>query len=380
MLYGNGLDTLFMTKNCRSRRVSTYAKDGTNHDFCRIPPWDTRELVNIPGAGICRHIWCAAIGSPDPLYLLKTVLRIYWDAEEHPSVEAPLGDFFGMGFGMRKSYQSMALSMNPKDGKGFNCYFPMPFSDGARLTITNESDFPINFYLYFDYEEYDELPGGQRVGRFHAQWRRQNPTGGWGNAPEKHISNQAEEYLRNQMWTTSNLSGEDNYIILEAEGTGHYVGCNLNIDCFARQSNDWYGEGDDMIFIDGEPWPPSLHGTGTEDYFCTAHCPKEEFSSLFSGITLYSADKEGKGRGWAFSGKNSMYRHHIYDPIHFSKSIKVTIEHGHNNKLSHDYSSTAYWYQLEPHNPQYSLPAVEKLLPHPDGQELPYEGKPESRA
>jgi hypothetical protein len=163
----------------------------------------------------------------------------------------------------------------------------------------------------------------------------------------------------------TNTNGADNYVILEAEGRGKYVGCNLNIDVFDRQANDWYGEGDDMIFIDGEPWPPCLHGTGTEDYFNTAECPAEEFNAPWHGITVYSGNEtDGK---WA--GKNSMYRFHVLDPIHFTKSIKVTIEHGHANKLSNVYSSTAYWYQSEPHMLFPALPGAEARLPRKNGRE-----------
>ena len=118
------------------------------------------------------------------------------------------------------------------------------------------------------------------------------------------------------------------------------MGCVLNVDVFERQVNDWYGEGDDMIFIDGEPWPPRLHGTGTEDYFNTAFCPTQEYSAPYHGITLYSGSE-----AWPWGGKNSMYRFHIEDPIRFDESIRVTIETGHANALANDYSSTAYWYQ-----------------------------------
>ena len=104
---------------------------------------------------------------------------------------------------------------------------------------------------------------------------------------------------------------------------------------------NWYGEGDDMIFIDDDEWPPSLHGTGTEDYFNTAFSPAVKFDSLYQGLTVPG------GPNW--SGKVSWYRFHVEDPIHFQKSIRVTIEHGHNNHRSDDYSSTAYWYQTEPH-------------------------------
>ena len=118
---------------------------------------------------------------------------------------------------------------------------------------------------------------------------------------------------------------------------------------FFRKFN-WYGEGDDMIFIDGEQWPPSLHGTGTEDYFNTAYCPADKYDAPYHGMTLPG------GPNW--SGKSSYYRFHIEDAIHFRKSIKVTIEHGHANHRADDISSTAYWYQLEPHKPFPPLPPV----------------------
>ena len=116
-----------------------------------------------------------------------------------------------------------------------------------------------------------------------------------------------------------------------------------------------------MIFIDGEPWPPALHGTGTEDYFNMAFCPREEYCAPFHGLTLYSGNKD-----WNWKGKNSMYRYHIEDPIRFHESIRVTIEHGHANKLTNDYSSTAYWYQTEPHAPFPNLLPLEARLPRPN--------------
>lgn len=156
-----------------------------------------------------------------------------------------------------------------------------------------------------------------------------------------------------------NTTGDGNYVILEAHGKGHYVGCNLNIHNLRETREwNWYGEGDDMIFIDGEPWPPSLHGTGTEDYFNTAWCPQQEVCTPYHGIIL------GGGPNW--SGKISVYRYHIQDPVMFDESIKVTIEHGHNNHRSDDLSSTAYWYQSEPHLPFAPLPKVKDRMPLPD--------------
>lgn len=164
-------------------------------------------------------------------------------------------------------------------------------------------------------------------------------------------------------WLACNLTGEENYVILDAEGCGKYVGCNLNIDVFECQTNNWYGEGDDMIFIDGDPLP-TLAGTGTEDFFNTAFCPSQEFCAPFHGIMHHSGTAQDP-----YGGKNSMYRLHIADPIHFETSIRVTIEHGHNNKLANDYSSTAYWYQTEPHKPFGTIGTVADRLPRPDRQE-----------
>ncbi|MCH8009996.1 MAG: DUF2961 domain-containing protein, partial [Chloroflexi bacterium] len=233
-----------------------------------------------------------------------------------------------------------------------NCYFPMPFADGARIDLTNDGERRLVVYFYVDYEEYDELEDD--VARFHAQWRRENPTEGWGDDSKRMFDN--PDYVR-EVWSTPNPDGKANYVLLEAEGRGHYVGCNLNIDCFQRSKNDWYGEGDDMIFIDGDT-KPTLHGTGTEDYFNTAWSPRQEFCTPYHGLPLYSGTEE-----WPYAGKNSMYRYHIEDPVHFQKSIRVTIEHGHANNLSNDYSSTAYWYQTEPHATFPPLPDVGGRLP-----------------
>lgn len=217
----------------------------------------------------------------------------------------------------------------------------------ASIEVTSElRQEDILFYYYVDYEEFDELDDG--LGRFHAQWRRQNPSDG-----VEEVGQSNEEFL----FGGENIGGGDNYTILEAEGRGRYVGCVLSVHNL-RETNqwNWYGEGDDMIFIDGEEWPPSLHGTGTEDYFNTAWCPQQEYSAPYHGITL------GGGDNW--SGQISLYRFHIEDPISFERSIQVTIEHGHANKRSDDYSSVAYWYQTEPHKP-FSISPVEERSPRP---------------
>jgi hypothetical protein len=363
---GNSLDSLFVLNSCKSRRVSSYDRSGGNCDWITLAAGETALLADLYGCGIVRHIWCTVNayledGTTTPHYLRKIVMRAWWDGETEPSIQAPIGDFFGMGHAICKNFVSEPLSMNPKEGRGFCCYFPMPFESRARFTLENQSEGRMNFYYYIDYEEHASLAAGW--GRFHAQYRQERDTLGW--APreagwiKKETADPPYPAWLPKAWTIKNTDGKDNYLILDARGKGKYVGCNLNIDVFERQANDWYGEGDDMIFIDGEPWPPSLHGTGTEDYFNTAFCPRTEFCTPYQGITLYS----GEQTGVPWSGKNSMYRFHIRDPVHFSSSILVTIEHGHANKLSNDYSSTAYWYQEEPHMPFEPFPDTAIRLP-----------------
>lgn len=231
----------------------------------------------------------------------------------------------------------------------------MPFSTGARIEVTSEN-FVTETRLYYniDYEEWEEPR--EDLGRFHAQWRRENPCDG---ISDEGMS--SHTYLH----AGKNLSDEGNYLILEATGRGHYVGCNLNIHNLRPdrgEGENWYGEGDEMIRIDGEDWPVSIHGTGTEDYFNTAWGANEEFSSPFFGVA--------RAGGANYSGKHSWYRFHLLDPVRFQRSIRVSIEHGHANRRSDDYSSTAYWYQKEPHQPFDILP-VEQRLPRVDFPEQP---------
>ncbi len=351
--FGSSLRDLPRLRSSRRKRASSWDRSGGNDDRLTISPGQTATLVNILGAGCVNHVWITvatelpALLTSEPDFLRKMLLKMYWDGEEEPSVLVPLGDFFGVGHARTANFASVPLQMSPKDGKSFNCFFHMPFVDGARMEITSELESErVFFYYYIDYEEFDELEEG--LGRFHAQWRRENPTKGVEQGEQSN-----EEFL----FDGQNLSGEGNYTILQAEGKGHYVGCVLNVHNLRETDKwNWYGEGDDMIFIDGEAWPPSLHGTGLEDYFNTAWCPQQEYSSPYHGIAL------GGGENW--SGQVSLYRFHVEDPITFERSIKVTIEHGHANKRSDDYSSVAYWYQTEPHKP-FSILPVERRAPRP---------------
>lgn len=345
------IHSLSKVRDGRTKRESSYDRSGGNKDFYTLRPGNKLEICDIKGAGCIRHIWMtmASFDEAQEEYLpRKVIIRMYWDGEESPSVEAPIGDFFGLGHGITKNFSSACLMMSPEDGKSFNCYFPMPFSSGARIEVEGQIEKDAKFYFYIDYEEYDSLPDDEL--RFHAKWERQCPTDG---VSHKDMDNAYYEF------GGKNTTGDGNYVILDAEGKGHYVGCNFNVHNLrlTREWN-WYGEGDDMIFIDGEKWPPSLHGTGTEDYFNTAWCPQQEVCTPYHGIIL------GGGPNW--SGKISTYRYHILDPILFDKSIRVTVEHGHNNHRSDDISSTAYWYQREPHRIFTPILPVKARLPLPD--------------
>jgi hypothetical protein len=347
----SGINSISKMRNGRSKRISSYDRTGGNKDFFTLEQGEKLEVCNIEGPGYIRHIWMTmATDAPvDESFLpRKVVIRMFWDGEKTPSVEAPIGDFFGMGHGITRNFASACLMMSPEDGKAFNCFFPMPFAREARIEVESDAENRLKFYFYIDYEEVEELPEDEL--RFHANWKRECPTDG---IPDTSVDNAEYEF------GGKNTTGNGNYTILEAQGKGHYVGCNFNVHNL-RLTNEWnwYGEGDDMIFIDGEKWPPSLHGTGTEDYFNTAWCPRQEVCTPYHGLIL------GGESNW--SGKISFYRYHIQDPVMFDKSIKVTIEHGHNNHRSDDISSTAYWYQTEPHKEFSPIAGIESRLPIPE--------------
>jgi hypothetical protein len=310
--------------------------------------------------------------SEEPNYLRTTVLKMYWDEEEHPSVEAPLGDFFGVGHARVSHYISLPLNMITAkwaldiNAAAMNCYWPMPFSRSARFQVINESHEPIRaFYFQIDYESYPNLVDDGEALYFHAQWRRENPTRGL-------LDMSAEGMNVERTNEGVNLDGKENYIILEAQGRGHYVGCNLSIDHINPIPGfHWFGEGDDMIWIDEDAinrtWPPTLHGTGTEDYFCAAWgYPTGKYFGPYHGVSL-AGPLDGE---YPYSGKWTAYRYHIEDPLLFHSRILVTIEHGHANCHSNDYSSTAYWYQNEPHVPFPPFPKVDERLPIPDEESL----------
>jgi len=277
-----------------------------------IAPGEVATLADLKGAGCIRHIWLTA-RCDEPDYLRRVVLRAWWDGEDKPSIETPLGDFFGVGHARVANYWSLPLNMvtggsvQASSRAAMNCFFPMPFERAAKLTIHNEAGQPTGIYFYVDYEELPSLPTGAL--RFHAQWRRVNPT-----PPTLGVHDHSIRTA--QVSDIVNLDGKNNYVILDARGQGHYVGCNLSIDHINPITDfSWFGEGDDMIFIDDEPLP-SIHGTGTEDYFCMAFgYPSGQVSMPYHGISL-AGPTEGPE---SYSGKWTMYRFHVEDPIQFEK-------------------------------------------------------------
>ncbi|MCP4247602.1 MAG: DUF2961 domain-containing protein [bacterium] len=364
-----GLSGLPKLRDYRSKRVSSYDRSGGNQDFYPVAGGETKQLAHIRGPGCIRHIWMT-LWLPTDDYLRRVLLRFFWDDCSEPSIECPLGDFFGLGHAVRKNFVTAVLQMSPQDGRGMNSYWPMPFRKSARIEVENQGTEEIPQYFYIDYEEYGSGDALDGMALFHTQWRRENPTDSWGDEyaelKKSDIQAWAEMMHRGGDPRSLNLSDRDNYVILEAQGDGIYCGAHLDIDVFERQKNDWFGEGDDMVFIDGEPWPPSIHGTGTEDWCNCAYSPRQEYQAPYHGVLLYNGTEH-----WPWKGKQSIYRYHVEDPIRFRKSIRASIEHGHANKLGYDCSSTAYYYLLEPRRGGPALPPVEERLPRPDEPEYP---------
>jgi len=346
---------VFRVRDARTGRISSWDRSGGNRDFLSFTPGETKELLNLDGPGCITHIYCTPAGPPT--ILRNAILRMYWDDETMPSVEVPLGDFFATGDCNVRLFASHFIVVNHGSGTiGYNAYFPMPFHKRARITLENKDPKPIGaFWYHIEYEQYaKDLP--EDTGYFHAQWRREAPTKVCQSGPAAVPSNQVNKTL----WAKTNTNGAENYVILEAEGKGHIVGLFLTCDNLA---GGWWGEGDDMIFIDGRKWPPAYHGTGTEEIFGGGACPNKEYAGPYTGFVAINEQGASTWRG-----QNSMYRWYVHDPIRFHKSIRWTIEHGHANNFENDYSSVAYWYQLEPHRPFPKLPA--QRLP-PTGVKTP---------
>jgi hypothetical protein len=337
------VDRLTRLGDYESRRTSSYDRTGANGDYRHLEAGKTMELFNEAGPAEIRHVWIT-MATGEAYHLKKVVLRMYWDGEAEPSVEAPIGDFFGLGLGTYTVFHSALLVVAPD--KALNSYFPMPFAQRGRITVTNEGGREItDFYWNIDWVRLPAL--APDTAYFHAQYRQAAPCRGWykGNF----YGNDFSEARRDPRWL--NPSGEGNYVFLETRGDGHFVGVTLSV--FQNQWGGW-NEGDEMIWIDDET-EPRIHGTGGEDYFNGAW----GFSALYSfpliGLTEF--------HGWEPGSRFSHYRFHLEAPVRFRKSIKATIEDGHANLRSDNFYSVAYWYQMEPHGRFPELPAAEERIP-----------------
>ncbi len=335
----------------RTWRASSWDRTGRNHDFLDLVPGQTVTLLEARGPGKVAHFYWTTINA-SRFHFRQLVLRAWWDEEPTPSVEVPLGDLFCVPHCTPVPVHSLGAVVNPGSSDllswGLNLYLPMPFASAARIELTYEPvpRVPADvmfFWYHIELERYDQaLPADQ--GRFHAQWRRRNPT-----TPKEGTA------VNSPVWNGVNLDGLSNYVALEAEGRGQMVGLHLQVD---NLGGGWYGEGDDMVFVDGrrgEAWPPTYPGTGTEEIFGGGACPNHAYSGPYTGFHLVeNAD---------YAGKSAMYRWYLADPIRFERSLAWTIEHGHDNNYGNDYTSVAYWYQSEPHAPFPVLPAIPERLP-----------------
>lgn len=338
-----------------SARVSSAApEDWSNRDNRWVKPGETLTMAELQGPGVVRHIWLT-FSESKPNWLAKDgaanpseiVLRMYWDGAEQPAVEAPLGDFFAAGFGHRAEVVSQPVIV--QGGDSYNCFWPMPFFKSARITVTNESDKPLAaLYYQIDYTHEKSLPSDAAC--FCAQYRQEFPTAG----------------------------GHD-YMIADIQGHGQYVGTVMSV---RSRSPQWFGEGDDKFYVDGAS-RPTLWGTGTEDYFLNAWGMEKGTYSCF-GVSQLSGEWLGDLGNWG-----TMYRWHLSDPVRFTKSLRVEIEHkgwmsadetstgkveGHVER-GDDFATVAFWYQQGQPKRFATLPSVsERRLPEIDivheGQEL----------
>lgn len=316
-----------------TQRASSYDQDreNGNMDARKFLPGETRVLADLKGPGRITHIWFTAAGY-ERGFPRSVVVRMYWDGSDTPAVESPLGDFFAAGHGMQVNVNS-ALVATSSFGRAYNCYWSMPFRKSARVTVTNESEADsMGLYWYVEWEQ-RAVPGD--VPYFHAQYRQENPV----------------------------QPGHD-YLIADLRGKGHYVGTVLSV---RASQPGWFGEGDDRFYIDGDSIP-TLHGTGTEDYFNDAWAFRV-VNRPYYGVSIWEGMQTGS--------RITAYRWHVTDPVFFDHSLRVTIEHKGNtfyedrtlvnaytDRRPDFYASVAFWYQTGEAKKYASLPPVgERMYP-----------------
>jgi hypothetical protein len=298
----------------------------------RIKQGTTFTMAEIDGPGAIQQIWLTPTG-----HWRFLVLRMYWDGEEHPSVEVPVGDFFACGWNRYAQVNSLPVTVNP--GSAFNCYWVMPFREKAKITIENIGLSDETVYYQINYT-LTEVPEDE--GYFHAQFRRTNPI----------------------------PYGEVYTIVDGIKGKGHYVGTYMG---WQVNNNGWWGEGEIKFFMDGDSEFPTICGTGTEDYFCGSygfHARDAEGKSRYQEYTTPFAGMPQVIRPDGLDSANTrfgLYRWHVMDPVRFEKDLRVTIQAlgwragGRYLPLQDDISSVSYWYQTEPHNPFPKLPSRDEL-------------------
>jgi len=294
-----------------------------------IGPGEEFLMADVDGSGAIQQIWMTPTGN-----WRYSIMRIYWDDQEQPSVECPVGDFFGMGWGQFAPLNSSAICVNP--GSAFNSYWEMPFRKGFRMTMTNINDEPMWLYFQINYTLTD-VPDD--VAYFHAQYRRSNP-----------------------------LPYKEDFTILDGvQGQGHYVGTMMH---WGVNNTGWWGEGEIKFFMDGDDPFPTICGTGTEDYFCGSYDFEnkvtrqyQEFCTAYAGLHQVIRP-DGVYRSQTRFG---MYRWHVLDPIRFQQNLRVTIQalgwrSGRRYlPLQDDISSVAYWYQTLPAAPFPEFPCRDDL-------------------
>ncbi|WP_353068383.1 DUF2961 domain-containing protein [Tunturibacter empetritectus] len=325
----------------RAHRSSSADPLGGNEDHREIAPGGTLELLDADGPGTVTHIWFTiSTGGVENYFLKKIILRMYWDNETEPSVETTLADFFGEHFGDLRPWSSEMLSVGPD--RSMNSFFPMPFRKHARITLTNEGSLKIGrIYFNLDYVIHNKpLPADTLY--FHACFTQQQPAHGWTD----------DWKINRDVAAKPNLDGKGNFNWLEATGKGQYVGVVMSV---LQNQDGWWGEGDDMFFVDGEK-TPSIAGTGAEDYFLGAF---DFWPGNYTGprFGIFRMGEEHIG------SRYTVYRFHLEEPIPFTKSLIAGIEHGSANHRSDSYYATAYWYQTLPHAPLPPLPAIADRIP-----------------